>query len=95
MPPIRLELTTPVDDDRPVYVAGPFCQWQPDVERFRLQQNAAGRFFIELPADLTLPLEYKYTRGSWESVELTGAGESVPNRIIRRKTGLHRDEVLH
>ncbi|WP_421828313.1 alpha/beta hydrolase [Larkinella sp.] len=94
MASIRFELTTPADDDRPVFVSGSFCQWYPDVERFQLQKTGPGKYCIELPAGLA-PLEYKYTRGSWDSVELSAAGEGVPNRFSRRQTGIHRDVVPH
>lgn len=94
--PIRLELTTPADDNRPVFVAGNFCQWQPDVERFQLQKTGAGRYVIELPAEMAPgPLEYKYTRGSWDSVELSPAGEGVSNRILQPATRLRQDKVCH
>jgi predicted alpha/beta superfamily hydrolase len=94
MPTFRLELTTPADDNRPVFISGNFCQWFPDVDRFRMRKTGAGRYFIELPAELA-PLEYKYTRGSWDSVELNSNGESVPNRFSRRQTGTRRDVVPH
>ncbi|GAB3932603.1 alpha/beta hydrolase-fold protein [Larkinella terrae] len=98
MPTLRLELTTPpTDDNRPVFVSGNFCQWFPDVERFRMRLIRPGKYELELPSDLTAraPLEYKYTRGSWDSVELDQSGEAVPNRISRRQTGTRRDVVPH
>ncbi|GAB3320592.1 alpha/beta hydrolase-fold protein [Larkinella ripae] len=94
---MRLELTTPADDNRPVFVTGPFCEWYPDVERFELQKTGAGRYAIELPVEVTAPgsLEYKYTRGSWDSVELSAAGEGVPNRFSGGQDATHRDVVPH
>lgn len=32
--------------------------------------------------------QYKYTRGDWDSVERGKAGEEIPNRVIRVKSGL-------
>lgn len=94
---IRLELTTPVNDDRPVFITGNFCQWQPDAEFLQLQQTGPGQYVIELPAELVADeaLEYKYTRGGWDSVELSAAGEGVPNRIFHSTTGVQQDVVLH
>ncbi|MGV3559980.1 alpha/beta hydrolase [Larkinella arboricola] len=94
---IRLELTTPVYDDRPVFIAGHFCQWQPDAEPFQLQKAEPGRYFIELPTELMAekPLEYKYTRGGWDSVELSAAGEGVPNRILQPESSTRQDVVPH
>ncbi|MFD1142500.1 alpha/beta hydrolase [Larkinella insperata] len=94
--PIRLELTTP-DDDRPVFVSGSFCQWQPDAEQFKLHKTAPGQYSIELPGELAVeePPEYKYTRGGWDSVELSAAGESVPNRVFQSPSGVQQDSVPH
>jgi predicted alpha/beta superfamily hydrolase len=94
---IRLELTTPADDDRPVFVAGNFTNWFPDVEQFRMNATKPGHFEFAFPQDLPLPdvLEYKYTRGGWDTVELNEAGEAPPNRTTRRKAGKKHDFVPH
>lgn len=94
---LRFELTTPVADDRPVYVSGNFCDWYPDLEAFRLQPTEPGQYVLTLPSGLSLPsvLEYKYTRGGWDHVELDAAGDTAPNRITRRKKGVLHDTVPH
>ena len=93
---VRLDLITPEDDNRPVFVAGNFTNWFPDVEQFRMNSVKPGHYRLELPrAMLPDVLEYKYTRGGWDAVELNESGEAPPNRITRRKAGKKRDFVPH
>ncbi|WP_420148057.1 alpha/beta hydrolase [Spirosoma sp.] len=94
---LRLELKTPSIDDRPVFVSGNFCDWFPDVDRFRMQPTGPGEYEYEFPEDLELPakLEYKYTRGGWEHVELSASGESVENRTALRTAGVKQEYVPH
>lgn len=94
---LRFELTTPEPDDRPVFLSGNFCDWYPDLAPFQLRPTAPGHYALELPLTGDLPdtLEYKYTRGGWDQVELDAWGEVPPNRTTRRKTGVRQDIVPH
>jgi len=94
---LALELTTPVDDERPVYISGNFCEWFPDIERFRMQKIETGKYRFQFPSDFLFeqPLEYKYTRGGWDQVELDAFGEAPQNRKIRTKSIMQRDFVPH
>ena len=44
------EVHTPIDDDRPIYLVGPFNDWQVD-PRFQLRQAAPGRHYV-IPDDI-------------------------------------------
>ena len=81
---LTLELTTPVDDRRPVYVVGNFNNWITEQPRFKMQRIAAGKFVLTFPDDVQLPkrLEYKYVRGGWENKELDSFGNSRDNRVL-------------
>ncbi|AEI47707.1 alpha/beta hydrolase [Runella slithyformis] len=94
---LALELTTPVDDERPVYIAGNFCEWFPDIERFKMQKVEPGKYRFQFPPDFLFdqPLEYKYTRGGWDQVELDSFGEAPQNRKIRTKGTAQKDFVPH
>ena len=59
-----------------VYLAGSFNNWNPAHQPFRLQEN---KLTIRLPAGTH---EYKFTRGSWQTVETAAAGAAVPNRKL-------------
>lgn len=94
---VRLELFTPVLDDRPVFVTGNFCDWLPNLEPFAMQLIGPGQYTLTFPADLLLPerLEYKYTKGGWDHVELSSAGETMPNRVIGSQPHHEPDIVPH
>jgi predicted alpha/beta superfamily hydrolase len=94
---LRLELNTVITDDRPVFVSGNFCDWLPDIDAFQMQPVGPGQFAYEFPKDLRLPktLEYKYTRGGWDHVELDSSGEGVVNRTVGRAVNIKREFVPH
>ena len=89
------ELTTPITDKRPIYITGNFCKWLPDLEKYRLREVEAGKYRIELSEteDLQFPIEYKYTRGGWDQVELDRYGQEHPNRYIHENTGYIHDKI--
>ncbi len=92
---LTLELQTSSDDDRPVFIAGNFNDWQAEDAHFRMEQTAAGHFRFRFPAKMELPnpLEYKYLRGNWQEEEAGPFGESVENRILFRYSGIVKDQV--
>lgn len=94
---LRLELFTPVTDDRPVFVTGNFCNWLPNPDTFQMQPVGPGQYTFLFPSDLLLPetLEYKYTKGGWDHVELSSAGEAIPNRVIGSTPHDEPDIVPH
>lgn len=92
---LRIELTTPVTDDRPIYITGNFCKWLPDLPAYQLTATKPGHYEFEFPADFDfpLPLEYKFTRGGWDQVELDRWGQPFGNRIISQYEGTIHDFV--
>jgi len=81
---LKIELETPSSDKRPVFITGNFCKWLPDLEKYKMKKVSPGRYIFQFPADFEVPypFEYKYTRGSWEQVELDRYGQPHPNRVI-------------
>lgn len=63
-----------------IYVAGNFNGWNPGSPAFALKRHNDGRFSIVLPDSVRGPIEFKFTLGSWNSVELTESGGDMPNR---------------
>jgi predicted alpha/beta superfamily hydrolase len=98
MPQRTLKLITTTDDDRPVYVAGTFNDWKVPDEAYRMEPGprpGSYRRTFQFPDDV-LKVEYKYTRGGWEGVELGQYGASALNHI--RYTHEHwrvADRVTH
>jgi predicted alpha/beta superfamily hydrolase len=92
---LTLELTTPIDDRRPVYVVGNFNNWVTEQSRFQMRRIAHGRFVFTFPFDFVLPtrLDYKYVRGGWENQELDNFGNTTDNRVLENPQGIINDFV--
>jgi predicted alpha/beta superfamily hydrolase len=90
-----IELYTPHDDLRPVYIAGNFNGWTTRDERFRMEKLRDGhyRFAFREPLRLNEPLEYKYVKGGWESEELGPDGHPPSNRRMEAPRGKVMDVV--
>ncbi|WP_019949426.1 alpha/beta hydrolase-fold protein [Hymenobacter aerophilus] len=63
-----------------LYLAGSFNDWTPGSPTHALTRQADGAYTLTLPASLTGPVEFKFTRGSWASVETDAKGQDVANR---------------
>jgi predicted alpha/beta superfamily hydrolase len=64
-----------------LYIAGNFTGWQPGSPDFVMHKNAQDKWEITLNAqpDGTI-IKFKFTRGSWETVEKGTNGEEIPDR---------------
>ena len=77
-----LHLTVPANtpDSATIYVAGNFNNWNPNATSFTLTKQADGGYAIALPPAIRGKIEFKFTLGSWDRVEVDSAGADVPNR---------------
>lgn len=67
--------------DMEIFVAGNFQGWNPGDPDYRLTDNGDGTWEIVFsPAPGTL--EYKFTRGTWATVEGNANGGFLPNRTL-------------
>jgi predicted alpha/beta superfamily hydrolase len=69
---------TPLVDT--IYIAGSFNDWAPGDPAWRLKPNARGQWQIRLNQPAGTTIEYKFTRGSWATVETKPNGSFQPNR---------------
>ena len=83
--------STPPNTD--IYIAGNFNNWNPGNASYVLTNNLDGTYVITFspPAG---SLEYKFTRGSWETVEGNVAGDNIPNRTYNYTGGADTIEVI-
>ncbi|MEI6747903.1 MAG: alpha/beta hydrolase-fold protein [Bacteroidales bacterium] len=81
---------TPVQDS--LYIAGDFNGWNPGDTEYVLHKNEQSKWEITLAAqpDLT-SISFKFTRGSWATVEKGASGEEIPNRAFTYGNG----DVVH
>src|SRR6267378_5143959 len=74
-----------------IYVSGNFNNWNPKDELCKFKKDADGKFSISFPNVPANNYEYKFTKGSWETVETTADGKNIANRTLK----LMSDTVLN
>ena len=85
---------TPENDT--VYIAGDFNGWNPGDENYRLRKRDDGKWEITLEFKKGTKIEFKFTRGSWETVEKGRNGEEIPNRaLVLEESGRYEFTVYH
>jgi pullulanase len=72
--------TTPATDT--VYLTGDFQGWDPGDPDFALTDLSDDWWEIHLTLPEGQLMEFKFTRGSWETIERGSAGEETPNRTL-------------
>lgn len=73
----NLPSSTPVNAS--IYISGNFEGWTGGQESYRLQKDADSLYVITLP-QMVGTIQFKFTRGSWPSVEKGSNGEEIANR---------------
>jgi predicted alpha/beta superfamily hydrolase len=72
---------TPPEDS--LYIAGNFTGWEPGAAEYMLHKNALGKWNITLAAQPSgTTIKFKFTRGSWETVEKGPGGEEIADRTF-------------
>jgi predicted alpha/beta superfamily hydrolase len=69
---------TPADGN--IYIAGSFNGWNPGDNQYRLTREDGGYYRIIL--NHTGNIQFKFTLGSWNSVETDGSSADIPNREL-------------
>ncbi|MEM9821278.1 MAG: helix-turn-helix domain-containing protein [Bacteroidota bacterium] len=80
---------TPSEDS--VFIVGNFNNWRPGDEAYYLQRNEFGQFWITI-SNLPRPMEYKFTRGTWSTVEGSRFAQTIDNRLYNPPVG--KDTIL-
>ncbi len=66
-----------------IFLAGSLNGWNPGDSAYVLHKNSGGYFEITLDAQADgTQIEFKFTRGSWETVEKGPNGEEIDNRVF-------------
>jgi predicted alpha/beta superfamily hydrolase len=87
----QIPSNTPPGDT--LFIAGNFNAWNPGNSAGALVHAGQGTYLITLPVQGNI--QYKYTRGSWSSVEGNATGSFRPNRSKAVQAGdTLRDTVL-
>ncbi len=74
---VTLPVNTPQGED--IYIAGSFNSWNPADLAYKLTQKPGNVYTIDIAAQ-TGTIKFKFTRGSWATVEATANGSFRPDR---------------
>ena len=77
----RVEVPASTPGGDLVYIAGDFQGWNPGNPAYALTEQPDGTWEITLTFTDGAPIQYKFTRGSWATVEKGPSGEEIPNRL--------------
>jgi AraC-like DNA-binding protein len=69
--------------DASLYLVGNFNNWNPRDEAHRLHRQSNGSYRVNFSTELER-IEFKFTRGTWNSVEGQENGRMRPNRVLFR-----------
>ncbi|MEZ0486298.1 helix-turn-helix transcriptional regulator [Fibrella aquatica] len=90
MPPVYHFVITELPENTPhdaqLFLAGNFNKWNSAHPNYQFQRRLDGSYHITVQTNLPR-LEYKVTRGNWESVEGRESGNARPNRVLSRSAG--------
>lgn len=78
--------------DAEIFVSGNFNNWESGNADYQLKRNIQGQYTTRIYSDMA-KLEFKFTRGTWESVEARESGKARPNRIIYRSSDINNKSV--
>jgi len=76
---ISVPLETPSETD--IFIAGTINNWNPGSPTYKLIKDSSGTFSITFTPSAD-NVKFKFTRGSWQSVEGTSEGNFIPDRVI-------------
>ena len=76
-----------------IYITGSFNNWNPSDPSYQCVPNSTG-WSVDIEGEESTPLEFKFTRGSWSSVEGNEMGNYIPNRQALLTNGLVLDIVI-
>jgi predicted alpha/beta superfamily hydrolase len=77
---VRVPASTPADAS--LHVAGNMNGWNPGDPQWRLRRQTDGTWSGQFPCEPGYALQFKITRGSWETVEKDAGGGELPNRTV-------------
>jgi len=94
---VRLTVELPgsgIQEDSTVFIAGTFNNWNPSDSSCCMKRIDSKHYTIEVPCFMNKKYSYKYTLGSWKSVEKATDGKDIENRTFTASKKLKiKDEV--
>lgn len=75
---VTVPSNTPVNES--IYLTSNISGWNPGDATLKLTRNEDGKYSITLPISAGTKLDFKFTRGTWNNVEVNGSGSDLSNR---------------
>lgn len=72
--------------DATLFLAGNCNGWNPGDPQWRLRRQEDGTWSGSFPLEPGFALQFKFTRGTWDTVEKDGRGGELPNRTLEITT---------
>lgn len=88
------ELPPNTPHDAVLYITGTFNKWNPGDPRYRLVRQVDGTYRVTVESDAPY-IDYKFTRGNWDSVEGRENGKARANRRSTRIETGNQDIDIH
>jgi hypothetical protein len=76
---VKLPGNTPPGEN--IYITGSFNDWDPADYRYRLRPMSNGNLEVVVPRSRSM--EFKFTRGNWDTQEVDQYGRKIKNRYLR------------
>lgn len=89
---VLTEIPSQTPSNETIYIAGNFNQWNPGNPDYKLQKDAQGRWNITLNLNPGA-YQFKFTRGSWATVEGNAEGKVISNRTYNHTGGARTTEL--
>lgn len=86
----KLPENTPHDAE--LFITGNFNDWEPANPLYKVYKNVDGTYRTTIYTEMD-PVEYKFTRGNWKSIEGRESGKARPNRVIYRDSKVNHLSV--
>lgn len=93
---LTLHITSVPGDTPPgdlIYVAGNFNNWDPGNVGYQMINDGGGQYHLTFSPAVGA-LEFKFTRGSWATVEGNASGQFRPNRMLNYPGGLMTQNMV-
>ena len=86
------EIPANTPHDAQLFISGNFSNWNAGDKALQLKKQVDGTYRVSVYTDLDR-LEFKFTRGNWDSVEGKESGKARPNRIIFRHDNIDNKAI--
>lgn len=88
---VTMVVKTKATTEQSVYLAGNFNGWNPKDEKYQLRKTQEGVYEITINNISSEAISFKFTKGSWQTVETDSLGGAIANRNLQWQG----DTIIH